>query len=543
MFCMHCGKQLEDGSRFCMYCGGAQETAPVVPPSQTPLDPQDAMYAAPVNPPSQTSLDPQAAFCAPAEAAPAAPVVQTALDPNYDLFADLTPEPEYPQTPPVPVPSYAEMNAYSDPVPPITGKKKKKKTGLIIALVLVLALVAAGGLGYYLYSQSVYQENLDAYNRAELLLRKGDYDGALAGFRALGDFEDAQNRVETLEALQADYDRALALLDALRFDEARQAFQNLGAYRDSETYVKYQISYLEACFAMDLAASETDPETLRELYIDAATLFSGLGDYSDAADMASECWLNVALVELSLENYEEAMSYLGLLKDGDALRLEAAYNGLCADDAFLSDIVTAMVTWLDENDTYTLGKELRLAMDLMEPYADVYFGDESLQAVRDEFLECLEIMYASLEDDETVYDAAQYYYGMYQLYCVADELYNSYGVFADDAQLRNTFVGLTDDAYAYYKIETSLTNWWEAGPSADQSTDGHYYAAYTNNSGYAYTLYAQIYFYGEDGTLLEVGDWLEIYVAKGSTIYIPTIPAQVSDDDWYSWYIVWDFVY
>lgn len=57
MFCANCGKQIKDGSKFCLYCGAAQGAAPApvtppprvaVQPMQQPIQPQPAAVA--VNP-------------------------------------------------------------------------------------------------------------------------------------------------------------------------------------------------------------------------------------------------------------------------------------------------------------------------------------------------------------------------------------------------------------------------------------------------------------------------------------------------------------
>lgn len=510
MFCIHCGKQMEDGSRFCMYCGGSQDNAPVPP-------------AAP-KAPSQSAVIPSS---------------QKPLDPQENYYAGFDPAPQYAQPAPQPTPYHA--NYYTDPVPPAPEKKKKKgKAGPIIAIVLVLLLLIGGGAGFYFYSQHVYEENLAAYTYAEQQLRKGDYDSALAAFEELGDFQDSQTRVNELKQLQKDYNKALDLLEDGKFEEARAAFQSLGDYRDSENFVEYEVDYRQALSLMASAEDAVDSDAIT-LYTRAAELFGALNTYADARDMASKCLLNAALIQLSYENYDEAMRCVDQLNTADASTLRAAYAELCSDDAFLSDVVEAMVIWLDDAEKYTFSQELLIAMEMMAPYEGVHFENGGLTQILSDFSEALEIMFYALDGEDDIYDYGQYYHGMYILYDVADTLYYDYGVFADDADLKSRFVGFGDIVYSYWKIEESLTNWWNGSPTADRSSDGHYYAAYTNDSGYAFTLYAMIYFYDANHNLLETSDILEIYVAKGATIYIPTIPETVSDDDWQTWDIEWDF--
>ena len=549
MFCIHCGKALEDGSRFCMYCGKPIADAPVaVPEEQT-------VAAVPVAVPEEQTVAAVPVAEAPAEAPEVIPEETMAAEPA--AVPPVLPPREEPivQTPPVsavPQPEPAFPPVYSDPIPPVKEKKAKKekkekgkkgKAGPIIAIVLVLLLLIGGGVGYYLYTQHVYEENLAAYDAAEILLNKQDYDGALEAFRELGDFEDAADRVEELEQLQEWYDSALELLEDGDFNTARETFEGLGDYRDSKNYAKYEVSYQEARSWMATAA-EVDASEAQELYLNAADLFTGLGDYTDSADLASECLLNSALIELDWEDYDDAMSYLDLLTPADQTTLRDAYAELCADEAFLLALEEAYVLWYDESKLYSDVEELRQAMDMIKPYADAYFDDSTLAGVYDEFMDCMGVMYSTVGSNDSIEDVAEYYRGMYLFYCLADNLYYNYGVFADDETLRDTFVGVSDYPYAYWKIEESLTKWWNSDNAiAQMMDDGYYYSVYTNDTGLSYTLYARIYFYDDNDILLETGEWMEIYVAKGATVYIPTIPTTVSTGDWSSWYMEWDYSY
>ena len=503
MFCMHCGKQLEDGSKFCMFCGNALTPAPV------PQTEEPTVAAAP----EMVSPEPQETYYAP----PA------------------------PQPPVEPAPIPRDANVYSDPVPPAPKKKKKgKKTGAIIAVILVLLLLIGGGVGFYFYSQKVYEENLAAYEAAELLLDKGDYDGALDGFLALDDFEDAASRAKELQKLQKEYDEALALLDDNKFEDALDAFEDLGDYRESKVFVEYEITYREAWYLKDSAADAVDSDAIG-LYETAADYFAGLGDYADAADQASDCLLQAALLELSYENYDAALAYKDQLNSADAAHLDDAYAEVCADGAFLKDIAEAMVLWYDEEDKYTYGEEVELAWAMMEPYANAHFNDPDMLYYLDQFEYAMQTIYNSLSDEDSVDLWSEFYLGSYYLFTLADELYYNHGVFAGDVNLQDQFVGVSEIYYAYHTLESSFEYWWDNGVSADQMDDGHYYAAYYNDTGYSFNLYATIYFYDNYDNLLEVSDEMVIYVAKGATVYIPCIPETVSDSAWYTWGMMWDF--
>ncbi len=79
-----------------------------------------------------------------------------------------------------------------------------------------------------------------AYREAEALLLEKDFDGAEAGFAALGGYSDSAGRAgECREGRKnAAYEAAAALLEDKRFDEAAEAFLALGDYRDSGDMVR-----------------------------------------------------------------------------------------------------------------------------------------------------------------------------------------------------------------------------------------------------------------------------------------------------------------
>lgn len=508
MFCTYCGKQLEDGSRFCQYCGKPLAVQSPPPPPETP------------------------------DAPPAAEPVSIPFDPQVDIYPDLPPANEYPAAP-APIPT--DANVYSDSVLPGTKKKRSNKTGLIVAIILVLALLIGGCFGFYLYTRQVYEKNLAAYDAAELLLKKGDYDGALEGFRGLGDFEDAAHRAEALEELQEAYDDALALLNAGKYSDAREAFGALGDYRDSNVYTEYGIDYTIASGEMNNASAETDADLALQLYTSAAERFTALGDYSDAAELASKCWLHASLILLEQGNLEEALGFRDKLNSGDAAYLNGIYAEFCSDASFLADLKEAMLIWYDTGNYYSYADELNAAWERMSPYETACFSDPALEYRLADFKYALQVMYNALDSEDTVGVWSEFYLGEYFLFALADQMYDEYGMFADDPANRSIFVGISELYYAYSVLEYSFECWLEDTASADQMEDGHYYATYTNDTGYSFDLYATIYFYGENDELLEVGDTMTIYVARGATVYIPTIPTTISDDAWQTWNIYWDF--
>lgn len=144
MFCTKCGKELDDGSKFCYYCGQPLASvspvfpkAPVPPPA--PVRPQSPVPA-PVPVFQAQQPNPQAMPPAPAQTPPQPPVPQAAQRvPNPYPSA---PYPPMMQKPPM-MQQPAQPNGYYAPYPmtaqqPAAFKPKKKKGCSIVALILTL---------------------------------------------------------------------------------------------------------------------------------------------------------------------------------------------------------------------------------------------------------------------------------------------------------------------------------------------------------------------------------------------------------------------
>ncbi len=532
MFCTNCGKQLPDNSRFCIYCGSVVGGA--VPPVQEA--PQAPVQEAPV-------------YEAPVYEAPVqeVPVYQAPVqEPQYQ--EPIFEEPQYqPYQQPV-------FNSYNEPPVTHTPKKKKKKTGLIIAIVLVvIALVAAGVVGYLLYTE---KQNQEAYTAAEDLLTARDYEGALEAFEALGDYDDAADRAAKLEQLQADYNAAVALVSEHRFGEASTAFSKLGDYRDSKEYKESKITYAQGTYFMDCARNgDTTPITeilgegtameqgseIRHIYGAAAAAFAEIPEYADAAELCSECLLNVALILLEQEDFDQALEYIPQLNDEDSAALNEAYLAACADGEFLADIAKAFDAWYDYNGDYDFATELENAYAIVNPYVGEKFDDSSLKDALDNFIEALDTMYYTTDNDGSVFDWVTYYEGMAQLYAVADDLQFGYNVFSGNVDYMDWFVGYSDYYAKFPSIEQDIIVWYNAGITAYEDDDGIYYTEYTNTSGYAFTLNYYTDFYDAYDTYLDSGEIMEIHVGVGETVYLPIMPSNVSIDDCYTFEMEWWF--
>ncbi len=532
MFCTNCGKQLSEGTRFCIYCG-----APVAPAAdaQPPLQEEAVPVSAQ---PVQKPVYQDPVFTAPAQE----PVYQ---DPVFTAPAQ---EPVYQE--PVPyIPTYSDAPAAPAP-------RRKKKTGLIIAIAVILVLAIAGGVIYYLHSQ-----NTSAYNEAVTLLENRDYDGALAIFQGLGSFQDSADQAARLEQLQTDYNEARAMLENNEFEEAAAAFKKLKDYRDSKEYFTFRVSYQKALYYMDAAAAEDfsvwsdyvgngsggavaeleENQIGIDLYTAAAQLLEELTDYSDSADQASHCWLNAAILYLENGDFSNASTLLDKLNAADAEAFSDSYSSFCTDSKFLADVINIYETWYDANSVTSSGEELRQAYEILSTYIGGHYADSHLESQVNAISEALILMYSVIDTDDEVYDWVTYYTGMAKLYAIADDLQTNYQVFSDNDQAYERYVGYSDYVAPFPVIEQSLVSWWNNDVTADEGDDGNYYAQYTNNTGYNFTLHFYIYFLDSNEKLLETSKQIDISIKKGETVLIPVIPETIKNSEWDYWNMDWWF--
>ena len=134
------------------------------------------------------------------------------------------------------------------------------------------------------------------YNKAVALMEDGKYEEAVAAFEAMDGYKDSDNMINEVHYREAD-----ALFEDGKYAEAVKAFQALKDYKDSAERV-LQARYSQAAEWMEQGKYKT-----------AGDLFKKCGDYEDAEKQAAICAYH-RLVD----------AYL----DGEKADLVAMYNGL-----------------------------------------------------------------------------------------------------------------------------------------------------------------------------------------------------------------------
>lgn len=500
MICVHCGNDIPEGTKFCVHCGASQEAAAPAAPAEAPV--------------YQNSLASEPCYVPPVEEEPAPVAAEEVTE--------------------------APRKA-----------KKGKKTGVIIAIVLAVVLLAGAGVGVFLYMDN--QSKTEAYEEAEALLEAGDYEGALAAFEDLGSFSDAEERVEELTQLQEDYDAAMKLLEKHDYDAARKAFRKLGDYRDSEAMVKSGVDYHMAQYLMECGATadpaglelaegypldDTDEALSLHLYGAAYNILAELGDYEKAGDLASTCMYESAMIYLGWGDYATALDLMDMMDEADAAALYEQYAADAVDADMLASLEEALVILLDEDEKYREGQEAQRAYDLLIPYYDQMFLDPQLELAYYDIILALEQQINACDSQGYVNDWVTLYDGEAQIFYYCDILNADYG-FLEGSYLEAEFVGMYAERQFWAEVEASLYNQF-TGVTAYANDQGIYEVGYYNNTGIDFYLYIVPQFY-YGSTLLEEGDLMTIYIEAGEEVMIPLTPETLEDADWDSWDVIWAF--
>ena len=193
------------------------------------------------------------------------------------------------------------------------AEEARRKRNKIIAVIAVVAIAAIA-----VTTRAVLLSN--RYNAAVEMVQNGQYDEAIAAFKAAGDYSDAATKVKELQ-----YQKGESLLAADDYDGAIAAYQAAGDYSDAATKAK-EAQYKKG-EAM-LASGDYDG---------AIAAYQAAGDYSDAATKAKELQYQKGerlLVEQDSEAaaqvFASAVGYQDALKRSYQIRYRDLHEGKIA---------------------------------------------------------------------------------------------------------------------------------------------------------------------------------------------------------------------
>ena len=157
-----------------------------------------------------------------------------------------------------------------------------------VLLVLVPILLIAGiTLGVY----KLAQRRTAIYDEAYRLYREGEYAEAALLFGKTHHYRDSdamEIKAKKADAEIASYNRAGKLFENERWDDAYEAYAELGDFQDSAEFAQ------EALYRKGLALMENTE------YAEARAVFRKLGDYKDAAAIADHFFTRLTSEEISL---------------------------------------------------------------------------------------------------------------------------------------------------------------------------------------------------------------------------------------------------
>lgn len=184
--------------------------------------------------------------------------------------------------------------------------KKRKKTAVTTAIVAAICLVIA--VVYVVINVVI---PMGQYKDATKLLEQKEFQEAIDGFEALGDYKNSADMVS-----ETKYQWAESLLAEKSYDEAYAKFKEIQDYSDAADRMK------------DVRYTEADDYLKSCAYLKAIELLERLGDYKDSQTRVLEAnylWAEDYLKQGQLEEALMCFEKAGLYKDAKA-RADEVYE-------------------------------------------------------------------------------------------------------------------------------------------------------------------------------------------------------------------------
>lgn len=166
------------------------------------------------------------------------------------------------------------------------------------------------------------------YNNALVLMDAGKYEEAIAAFKALDNYKDSKQMIEDCKIgiLDDKYDAALALMQEGKYNEAIAVFKALSDHRDSVSKIKecedailaekYEAPYQNAIALMNA-----------KKYTEAISAFEKLDGYKDSAKRITECQ-NLIQQQKEAELASQYNSAKKLMDQGKTAKAAIAFGKL-----------------------------------------------------------------------------------------------------------------------------------------------------------------------------------------------------------------------
>ena len=229
----------------------------------------------------------------------------------------------------------------------VNFKKGVKISGIALATIVVLAVVIS--------LISLFKNNVivptDMYNDAIALMDSGDWQKAKDIFDSLDDFKDSEELQKQCadKILDSTYTHAIELMEDGKYSDAIDVFEELDGYKESERFVKQcEIALLDADYVQAVQLMNEGKFT------EAIKCFEKLNGHKDSSVKIEECQeiidedqYNTAIQLANQEKYKDAVKILEKIVDyKDSKKLIDRYSFLGCEKG---DIVTLGTYEQDNN--------------------------------------------------------------------------------------------------------------------------------------------------------------------------------------------------
>lgn len=211
------------------------------------------------------------------------------------------------------------------------------------------------------------------YNDAIALMDAGKYEEAIAAFKDLDGYKDSEDKISECETfiLESKYQSAISLLNEEKYTQALSAFESLGGYKDS-------VAKASTCRTLILEDKYQTALSLlnSKKYSEAITAFEELDGYKDSAARITACENAI------IQNYESKYD----LSEYVEVTIEELWNNYSNYNGKKVKIVGYVGCIEFDEPTYTekyydafLVKEKTLAKDLEGSYSGYNYWLDTLK--------------------------------------------------------------------------------------------------------------------------------------------------------------------
>ena len=206
----------------------------------------------------------------------------------------------------------AERELRKEQMRQVTDRVAKKSIKAAVIVVPVVALVIFVTLLFTLFIPN------SKYNKAVALMNEEKYEEAIAAFEKMDGYKDSLAQIDLCRdaILARNYAAALELISQQKYEEAIAAFEALGNYKDSaEKISQCRLAILDRKYAAALNLMQNGK------YQEAIEAFQKLDGHKDSPNKIAECY---AALDLA---YDAALALMNEGKYDEAITALQALNG------------------------------------------------------------------------------------------------------------------------------------------------------------------------------------------------------------------------